>query len=74
MMTKATIRFKCDKCNSDFDPSHGGICRICKRLLCSKHLLGFWRINLKLDNKQPICPECIKKERNKKQRVVDMEN
>ena len=64
MLIKSTIRFKCDMCKSEFDPSDGGICQVCKKLLCSKHLLGFW--GHLLDTEQPICPECIRKEQNKK--------
>jgi len=66
MLSKATMPFKCDKCESDFAPDNGGICRVCKRLLCSRHLFGFMRINLIFYNKQPICPECFKKELKKK--------
>jgi hypothetical protein len=29
---------ECDQCNVTFDPYKGGVCSVCKRVLCSRHL------------------------------------
>ncbi len=50
--------FVCEKCREPFDPMHGGICRVCKRLLCHEHLIGLGTIRFRPDKGQPVCPEC----------------
>ncbi|TAJ99065.1 MAG: hypothetical protein EPO39_17055 [Candidatus Manganitrophaceae bacterium] len=49
---------ECDQCQRRFDPMDGGICSKCRRLLCSRHLHGWfqgWRV-FKRD--APLCVNC----------------
>jgi len=40
MLKRSAIRPPCDQCGRAFDPTYGGVCRSCRRLLCPDHLYG----------------------------------
>jgi hypothetical protein len=33
---------RCEECGTAFDPLTGGICPSCRRLLCARHLRGWF--------------------------------
>ena len=67
-LSKPSIPFICEKCRTSFEPQDGGICSICGRVLCRRHLLGWDLTGFYLSKRkgQPICVECREKEKRKR--------
>ncbi len=64
-VAKSSIPFVCEECGAKFQPSFGGICASCGRVLCSRHLIGWGTLPIfrKKDEKgQAICVKCQKEQ------------
>jgi len=57
---QSEFKWQCDRCGLYFNAGKGGVCRSCKRALCSAHLYGslFDRLKSSLSGKEARCPEC----------------
>lgn len=56
------VPFTCQACGGTFAPDGGGVCAVCRRLLCSRHFKG-WLRNLVLGTRrseqtQQTCVDC----------------
>lgn len=40
MLKQSDLRAPCDECRTRFDPTYGGVCVHCNRILCATHLYG----------------------------------
>jgi len=40
MFRKSIFRTECDQCQETFPVSSGGVCEVCRRILCDTHLHG----------------------------------
>ena len=56
---KSTLSIDCDACGTRFEPSTGGVCTRCQRILCFTHLHGSWvrRAAAEL-GAPPVCVSC----------------
>ena len=65
-MQRAIIPFICAKCGGPFSPSEGGLCTVCHRPFCRRHL-GVAQVVMRAAKKRepvkPRCEECRAKER-----------
>ena len=50
----------CDVCGVRFDPVQGGVCTVCKRILCRTHLYGSLaqRLRVTLFGAPAVCIYC----------------
>ena len=55
---QAIILMECDECRKKFEPAGGGICSRCRRLLCSRHLHGWFQGWRALKAAEPRCVRC----------------
>lgn len=56
----SSLTAECDQCRSRFEPSRGGVCSVCQRILCGEHLHGSWahRLSVELWGRPAVCVEC----------------
>ena len=57
---RSVITADCDACGMRFEPSQGGVCARCQRILCGRHLHGgsLWRrVRVEL-GARPVCVDC----------------
>ena len=57
--TKPHFMADCDRCGDIFDPGKGGVCRRCKRVLCSAHMHGSLVQKIRVYfGAEDLCVEC----------------
>jgi hypothetical protein len=55
-----TLHMECDACHEGFDPIQGGVCPVCERLLCNRHLYGSFVRRLRgYIGLKTVCAECV---------------
>jgi hypothetical protein len=59
LLRKSSITAECDQCRTRFDPSEGGVCAVCQRILCGEHLHGSWLRRMRVElGASPVCVDC----------------
>jgi hypothetical protein len=53
-------RLQCDRCRRPFATNKGGVCTVCRDILCNAHLHGSLarRLKIELFGGQPVCTKC----------------
>ena len=56
---ESDMRTECEVCGRRFDLMKGGICELCRRILCERHLHGSWVRRIIADVRGThLCVEC----------------
>jgi hypothetical protein len=58
MFGTQTIPFTCQECGTKFSPEQGGACKQCRRVLCARHLKGWFGLWPIFNRDQLICVRC----------------
>lgn len=59
LLRQSTLRAPCDECKRFFDPTFGGVCSRCRRLLCADHLYGsLWQRLRGTLGLRAVCVRC----------------
>ena len=58
MTTHASISFRCDECGGQFAPADGGLCATCQRMLCWRHLYGWFGGWRRFMGREAVCVHC----------------
>lgn len=60
MLRESTVAAECERCGVRFDPVSGGVCSVCRRILCDAHLNGsFLRRARGWFGAAPVCVHCV---------------
>lgn len=57
-LKQSSIRPPCDQCRLPFEPTYGGVCTRCRRMLCGAHLYG--SIRQRLRGLAGLRAECVR--------------
>ena len=62
LFRQSAFKWECDECGVFFGAGKGGVCRSCKRALCSAHLYGsiLGRLKSSFSSDPVRCLECRK--------------
>src|SRR5688500_20354276 len=59
LLRESTVAAECERCGVRFDPVTGGVCSVCRRILCDAHLNGsFFRRARTCFGAAPACVYC----------------
>ena len=59
LLRESTVAAECERCGVRFDPVTGGVCSVCRRILCDAHLNGsFFRRARTWFGAAPVCVYC----------------
>lgn len=59
LLRESTVAAECERCGVRFDPVSGGVCSVCRRILCDAHLNGsFLRRARTWFGAAPVCVYC----------------
>ena len=59
LLRESTVAAECERCGVRFDPVSGGVCSVCRRILCDAHLNGsFFRRARTWFGAAPVCVFC----------------
>ena len=66
MSTVQTIPITCEECGKKVPPDRGGMCSVCHRLLCTRHLHGLWGGLGVFSLRPAVCLRCRAEQKNEK--------
>ena len=60
LFAKSAIHLPCDRCGGTLSLSSGGVCRVCRDMLCDAHLHGSLarRLVVNLFGAAAVCTKC----------------